>query len=66
MLYARIRLYGSDNRPEFECRLNANNKYDVFATIGGDFNKRRLIERNVSSSFILNNLRPACSGCVFC
>lgn len=66
MLHSRIRLYGPDNRPNYECRLNANRKYDIYALIGGDFNKRRLVKTDISSSDIEKKIKPNCHGCIYC
>jgi hypothetical protein len=67
LLYARIRLYNVDNRemPKYECRLNDNNKYDIY-TANKDWSNRHLVKANVSSSDIQKKLKPKCGGCVYC
>jgi hypothetical protein len=67
ILYSRIRLYDVNNRnmPKYECRLNDNNKYDIY-TVDKAWKIRHVVRKNVSSSDIQKKLKPKCGGCVYC
>lgn len=54
MLYSRITMYGADNRPAFEARLNVENKrYDIVGFKGGDKSKFKVLFRGARSKKVM-------------